>query len=216
MTNETLENSRVVQFLRRCRAAGRTLLEPFRRAGNRLARYVKGSAIYRWLTAEPEPGVIVIDLRETYTVGPIIRAVDRVLDTLEDSYENSRTEAAVASVGEAVHARPLRLAGIAGLGFVIVSMLAAVVAGSLSVGLVAVQLFVVALALLALRSTRTLEEVLETRVASTVIAAFEPPEPPATANERADVRPTNDDARSSTADGSDQSLEEADNSRPDR
>ncbi|AHF98931.1 hypothetical protein HALLA_08705 [Halostagnicola larsenii XH-48] len=212
MTNEALENSRVVQFLRRCRAAGRILLEPFRRTGNWLARYTKESAIYRWLTAEPEPDVIVIDLRETYTVGPIIRAVDRVLDTLERSYENSRTEAAVASVGETVHARPLRLAGIAGLGFVIVSMVAAVVSGSLSVGVVAVQLLVATLAALGLRSTHTLEEVLETRVASALAAAFEPPEPPATANERADARSTNDDARSSTADESDQSLEDANDS----
>lgn len=209
MTDKALENSRVVQFLRRCRAAGHILLKPVRRVGNRLARYAKGSFIYRWLTAEPEPDVIVIDLRETYTVGPIIRAVDRVIDRLEQGYENSRTEAAVASVGEAVHARPLRLAGIAGLGFVVVSLLAAVVAGSLSVRLVAVQLLVAALALLGLRSTRTLEEVLETRVASSLAAAFKPPEPPATANERADARSAKSDDRSSTADEPDQSLEDA-------
>lgn len=31
------------------------------------------SYCYRWLTAEPDPDVIVIDLRETWTVGPLLK-----------------------------------------------------------------------------------------------------------------------------------------------
>jgi hypothetical protein len=34
------------------------------------------------LTAEPEPDVVVIDLRETLAVGPVIRLLDRVLDLI--------------------------------------------------------------------------------------------------------------------------------------
>lgn len=48
------------------------------RTGAALGGWVRGSWLYDWLTAEPEPEVIVIDLRETYTVGPIIAALDRV------------------------------------------------------------------------------------------------------------------------------------------
>ncbi|GCF14787.1 hypothetical protein Harman_27220 [Haloarcula mannanilytica] len=33
------------------------------------ASVIKGSFCYRWLTKEPEPEVIVIDLRESYTAG---------------------------------------------------------------------------------------------------------------------------------------------------
>jgi len=38
--------------------------------------------IRRWLTAEPEPDVIVIDLRETVTVGPIVLVLDRIVERL--------------------------------------------------------------------------------------------------------------------------------------
>jgi hypothetical protein len=40
--------------------------------------WVGNSDLYRWLTKEPDPDVVVIDLRETYTVGPFLRAADRV------------------------------------------------------------------------------------------------------------------------------------------
>lgn len=46
--------------------------------GARLATVARDSWLYRWLTAEPDPQVVVIDLRETYTVGPLIAALDRV------------------------------------------------------------------------------------------------------------------------------------------
>jgi len=40
--------------------------------------WVGNSSLCRWLTKEPDPEVVVIDLRETYTVGPFLRAADRV------------------------------------------------------------------------------------------------------------------------------------------
>lgn len=47
--------------------------------GRILSRWTRQSWLYRWLTAEPEPDVIVIDLRETWTVGPVITVLDAVL-----------------------------------------------------------------------------------------------------------------------------------------
>lgn len=47
------------------------------------------SFLYRWLTKEPDPDVIVIDLRETYTVGPIIAILDRIAAPLGRSYRAS-------------------------------------------------------------------------------------------------------------------------------
>ena len=41
-------------------------------------RYVRHSFIHRWLTKEPDPDVVVIDLRETYAVGPVIGLLDRL------------------------------------------------------------------------------------------------------------------------------------------
>jgi len=48
----------------------------------RLLEITKASWIYRWLTAEPEPEVIVIDLRETHTVGPFFAMLNAVTPRL--------------------------------------------------------------------------------------------------------------------------------------
>ncbi|WP_050050871.1 hypothetical protein [Halostagnicola sp. A56] len=203
MIDDALENSRIVRLLGRCRTVASAVLEPFRCAGNRLTRYVKGSAVYRWLTKEPEPDVIVIDLRETYTIGPFVRLFDRLLSGLADSYERSRTQATVEAVAEVWRTRPLKVVGLAGIGFVVVSSLAAVGSGSLTTGRAAALAVVSVLAALGVRSTRTLEEVLETRPGRALVAAFEPPEPPASANDL----PTD---RSEGVDGRDRALEDAD------
>lgn len=44
---------------------------------------------YRWLTAEPEPDVIVIDLRETVTVGPLLGVIDGLLSPFSGAWEHS-------------------------------------------------------------------------------------------------------------------------------
>ena len=49
-----------------------TVVSAFRRGGQWIADATTHSFLYRWLTKEPEPEVIVIDLRETWTVGPFI------------------------------------------------------------------------------------------------------------------------------------------------
>jgi hypothetical protein len=59
------------------------------------ADYVRDSAIYTWLTKEPEPEVIVIDLRETRTVGPFIRLLDSVVDRLAPIWNESRVKVGV-------------------------------------------------------------------------------------------------------------------------
>ena len=48
--------------------------------------------LWNWLTAEPDPDVIVIDLRETLTVGPIIAVLDWVVGHLTRRYRGSTLE----------------------------------------------------------------------------------------------------------------------------
>jgi hypothetical protein len=43
----------------------------------------------QWLTTEPDPDVIVIDLRETVTVGPIVLALDRLVRSLGERSRDS-------------------------------------------------------------------------------------------------------------------------------
>jgi hypothetical protein len=52
------------------------------RASREGGEWATHSLLYRWLTAEPEPDVVVIDLRETLSVGPVIELLDRVLDLI--------------------------------------------------------------------------------------------------------------------------------------
>lgn len=49
------------------------------RASREGTEWARQSFLYRWLTADPEPNVVVIDLRETVSVGPLIELVDGVL-----------------------------------------------------------------------------------------------------------------------------------------
>ena len=51
---------------------------------------LRNSFLYRWLTTEPDPDVIVIDLTETWTVGPIIQAIDRVAGLAAPHWRSSR------------------------------------------------------------------------------------------------------------------------------
>ncbi|MFW5956632.1 MAG: hypothetical protein ACOCQY_04440 [Halorhabdus sp.] len=60
--------------------------------------WISASWLYRWLTAEPDPDVIVIDLRETVTVGPILAVLERAIALLARGRGSSRSY----SVGTAI------------------------------------------------------------------------------------------------------------------
>lgn len=55
---------------------------------------LRASFIYRWFTTEPEPEVVVIDLRDTYTVGPVITVIAAVYELLDPVRQSSTAEAA--------------------------------------------------------------------------------------------------------------------------
>lgn len=58
--------------------------------GRWLWRSVERSFVFRWLTKEPETEVIVIDFRETYTVGPFVRLFDSLVDRATPYWQGSR------------------------------------------------------------------------------------------------------------------------------
>jgi len=55
----------------------------------KLAHSIRNSFCYRWLTKEPDPDVVVIDLRETYTVGPIVALCDRLAPAVGRAWRGS-------------------------------------------------------------------------------------------------------------------------------
>ncbi len=115
--NRLIEDSDVVQAIREW-IAGSWVLAAFASAGDAtgmaveharftalvrtLARWTRHAWLYRWLTAEPEPEVIVIDLRETYTVGPIIAALDWLAARVGPRWRASRVRSALRRAEERV------------------------------------------------------------------------------------------------------------------
>ena len=139
---------------------------------------VRDSFLYRWLTAEPDPDVIVIDLRETWTVGPFIRLLDAVLDRVLPALDDSRLATAARAAVRYTLAAPVAVGGlavlVAGLGL----GLASVAGGTLRTTRLGVAAGLVAAGAVATRERRSWEELRETRPVELLVAALEPPEPP--------------------------------------
>jgi hypothetical protein len=141
-----------------------------RRFETTLSRWAGGSRIVAWLLAEPDPDVVVIDLRETYTVGPLLGLLERSIRAAEAV---GLTDAAE-RLSERIAAEPLRVSGLALAALAVGGVVSAAVGdGSLSGWLV-----LLGVGLLASRERRSAAKLGETRVGGALRAAFEPPEPP--------------------------------------
>ena len=175
-------------------------------------RFVTSSWLYGWLTAEPEPEVIVIDLRETRIVGAVLGVIDRVVTRSARDLLPALPSATATRVSywlrDRAAARPLRVVSI-GIALVANLGLLVVLAGE-SEPLQPVTLLLLAMLLAAargFRSTTSWAELTSTawyqRITSALVAAFEPPEPP----EPAGDRPV---ATANATDGDQSSVEESD------
>jgi hypothetical protein len=143
-----------------------------------LARWSRSSWLYRWLTAEPEPAVVVIDLRETATVGPLLAAVEHTVRSLTPAARSSALGRALDWIVEGVRAAPIRAAGVAVLIATLPNVAVGLVTGSVTTaGLVAWALLA-GLALLGTRVTASWDRLRRTRPARLLAAALEPPDPP--------------------------------------
>jgi len=138
------------------------------------------SFLYRWLTAEPDPEVIVIDLRETWTVGPIIDVVDRVVRLCSMSTQTSIITTKAKSIEAIFRERPIRILSLILLSGALGTLSIGAIGGTLTVRSAGVLFGLCALALSGLGSKTTLKQLSETRTGTFLIAAFEPPEPPST------------------------------------
>lgn len=150
------------------------LVSAGKRAEATLSRWASGSRIVQWFLAEPEPEVIVIDLRETYTIGPILRVIEWAIGHGNRFAERSGLTAVARNTAQWVRSQPVHVAGIVLFGVAVAGMVAA----ALSSGDLGGWLVLSGIALLALRERRSWGDIRETRVGRALAAAFEPPEPP--------------------------------------
>jgi hypothetical protein len=178
--------------------------------GSRVADAVRSSYLYRWLTAEPDPDVIVIDLRETRTVGPFIRLLDAVLDRLLPAVNDSGVTTVLNTAGRYVLKAPAVVAGLALLivGFAI--GLASVVTGNTETARLGLAATLAIVGAITTRERRSWRELRETKPVAIAIAALEPPEPPeqsepAKSDRKGTNRTAEDNSNSSdlSTDGSD-------------
>lgn len=148
-----------------------------RSIGEWTQRKTRQSFLYSWLTAEPDPEVIVIDLRETYTAGPIIAGLDRAIASVLPGMTSSTVTEAVRAGAAVIRQRPLRYLGGVGIFLVGLSLFATAFAGSATPLLVGSHVILSVLFALGIRSERTWDELVAHPVAQWLAAAFEPPEP---------------------------------------
>jgi hypothetical protein len=124
--------------------------------------------------------VIVIDLRETWTVGPFLQILDWIIDRLVDATDGSRVVSLAQRSAVATRAAPLRVLGL------LIALLGIVVASSGLLGSVATMRLaagggLAVLGLIAMQDDRDWETLRETRPVALTIAALEPPDPPESA-----------------------------------
>jgi len=148
--------------------------------GTVLVRRTRASFPYRWLTAEPDPEVIVIDLRETYTVGPILAVLDRLVGILARGWQTAGVGSLTETVHDTLHERPIRAVSIVALAALLVNLAVSVALGTLTTTGLDVRLVGVALAALGTRIRASWAECTESATYRYLVAALEPPEPPET------------------------------------
>lgn len=142
-----------------------------------LVNWARQSFLYRWLTKEPEPEVIVIDLRDTYSVGPIISWLDRAIATWIPLTQSATVTDFFRESQKYIHRRPVRAVSILLLGGVTTDILLGVVTFSLTRQGLLMRFGLIILGLWGSRSTLTLPEILQSKPAQLAIRVLEPPEP---------------------------------------
>jgi len=149
-----------------------------RQVATTLHRWVTLSWGYQWLTAEPEPDVIIIDLRDSVVVGPVIRLLDWFIPRGVQAIRGSTTYRQLSKLATTVRAAPLRAGGAVLLGIALLQLFVGAVTGSLGASDRVVWLAVATLGLYGLRETQSWDELRESRVVEAIRALLEPPTPP--------------------------------------
>lgn len=143
-----------------------------------LGKWIEASWLYRWLTAESDPDVIVIDLRETWTVGPILAVLNWFVTRLAIIGEHAQTVTLTRRGSRLFTARPIQVVSVF-LGGIALALAGRIALGpTISPPLVVLTTLSAVCAVLGIRNTNSWAELRETRPVRLLVAAFEPPEPP--------------------------------------
>ncbi|MFC7071574.1 hypothetical protein ACFQJ7_16825 [Halovenus rubra] len=138
---------------------------------------VTSSWSYRWLVTDPDPDLVVIDLRQTLTVGPWLRVIARTLNWVLPAAVSSTLVRTSQRLYRQLVVRPVQIVSLF-FAFGAIGLLATATTGtSLSVALVFSALGFAFLAAIGSRITMSWHEVQETRGYRRLAKIFDPPEP---------------------------------------
>lgn len=144
---------------------------------------VRASWLYRWLTTEPEPEVIVIDLRQTVSIGPVIAAIDQLVRWLVPASHRSAVIGAGEWCSRSVSAAPVLAASLL-VGVAVSTELGIALAmGDPTRSGIVARGVLLGLAVLGTRIRMTFDELVETRPIRLFLSVLEPPEPPNSSDE---------------------------------
>jgi len=187
---------------------GSHVVASLRSVSTHVASWVRNSGLYQWLTAEPDPEVIVIDLRETWTVGPFLRVLGWVVDRFGDAAADSRAVGVAQRGVTTTYAAPMRVLGVVTAVFGLLVATTSLRSG-ISMTRLAVGFGLAVGGVVAMQDERDWATLRETRAITLVIAALEPPEPPETTadaetpTEEKDHHPSADPSESAGIDSAD-------------
>lgn len=164
----------------------KTSSRAYRFAG-RFQAFVMQSWLYKWLTAEPEPDLIVIDLRDTVIVGRVLSVLDQAVGLIDREVLTALPTAMVTRIGyrirNRIEQRPVQIASAVFAVLMNIALFTSVTGGT---SVLSIQTFSILsgliLAARGLVSPMSWNELAETTTyqvtSDVIIAAFEPPEHP--------------------------------------
>lgn len=173
-------NATVATWVHGAVETGRTAFggSAFSRLLDWLGQVTRASWLYGWLTADPEPDVVVIDLRKTLTVGPVLGLLDRLLDPAVRNWHHAESRTLLEHLEAVGRDSPIRALSTVVLAAVVTNLALALALSSPSSTSLGLNLIVATLALAGTRLDVSAADLAETRTYAVLVAVLEPPEPP--------------------------------------
>lgn len=175
-----LTTATVAVWFRRIREAGRKSLDhsTLHKLVNWIERIARASWVYRWFTREPDPEVVVIDLRDTVTIGPILTLLEHFVTRMRRYAQGATFRTVAERITESLVNHPIQTVSIVVLATVITNLGLLIVFEIPSLDAIGIRLLVVSLALAGTRMTHSASELADSQTGKLLKAALEPPEQP--------------------------------------
>ena len=141
-----------------------------------IKQHVYTSWLYRWLTDEPDPAVVVIDLRETLALGPLLARLEIAIRDAIGVMPTSGGLRRGFQLRTRFQKRPVRVVSFALIGVVLLASIPLLAAGETVEFATFLLCGLLLIGLRGTQSTVSWAEIKETDAYKTIITVFEPPD----------------------------------------